>query len=107
MLDASTNEAQKFNREMLMKLLQSIQYLARQGLPLRGHSESPELFQGNLCQLLLLQSEGNPRMKQWLNKKEYTSPEIINDIIQLMGQAVLRKILANIKTSLFLLCPYC
>jgi len=49
MLDASTNEAQKFNREMLMKLLQSIRYLARQGLPLREHSENPELFQGNLC----------------------------------------------------------
>ena len=36
-----------------MKLLSCIRYLARQGLPLQGHNENPELFQGNLCQLLL------------------------------------------------------
>ena len=48
MLDANLNEAQKFNQDMLMKLLRCIRYLAHQGLPLRGHNESPELFQGNL-----------------------------------------------------------
>jgi len=97
MLDTNTNKAQKFHQDMLLKVLQCVRYLARQGLPLHGHYESPELFQGNLCQLLLLQAEGNVQMKQWLNNKECTSPQIITDIIQLMGLAVVQKILADIK----------
>ena len=35
---------QAFHREMLMKLLSCIKFLARQGLPLRGHVEDTESF---------------------------------------------------------------
>ena len=38
-------------------------------------------------------------MIAWLKKKEYISPEIINELITIMGQAVLRQILANIKST--------
>ena len=92
---------QKFHREMLMKLLSSIRFLARQGLPFRGHTETSETFEGNLYQLLLLQAEDNNQMRVWLKKKEYISPDIVNEIIVLMGQTVLRNIIAQIKTSMW------
>ena len=70
---------QTHHRVMLMKLLGSIKYLARQGLPLCGHHEDNESFQGNLYQLLLLQAAECPEMKTWLQKRDYISPEIVND----------------------------
>ena len=82
-----------FHRKMLLKLLSCIRYLARQGLPLRGHHEDPESFEGNLYQLLLLQAQDHPQMKTWLHKKEYISPEIVNELITMVGQTVLRQVL--------------
>lgn len=72
---------QKFHRDMLLKVLLSVQYLSRQGLPLRGHREDIESLEGNLYQLLLLQSKECQEIKSWILKKEYTSPVIINEII--------------------------
>ena len=92
---------QKFHREMLMKLLSSVRFLARQGLAFRGHTETSEAFEGNLYQLLQLRSEQNNHMRLWLKKREYISPDIVNEIIVLMGQNVLRTILAQIKTSMW------
>ena len=92
---------QQFHREMLMKLLSSIRFLARQGLSFRGHTETCETFEGNLYQLLLLRAEENHQMRVWLTNKEYISPDIVNEIIVLMGQTVLRNILAQIKTSMW------
>ncbi len=40
-------------------------------------------------------------MNAWIHKKEYISPVIINEIINMKGQAVLRKILANIQSSVW------
>ena len=78
-LHAQCEESKRFHKEMLMKLLSSIRYLSRQGLALRGHSESVDTLDGNLCQLLLLMAEDNKPMREWLGKKEYISPEIVNE----------------------------
>ena len=72
-----------------MKLLLSIRYLSRQGLALRRHNESADTLDGNLYQLLLLLSENNRPMKEWLSKIEYISPDIVNELITTMGQFVL------------------
>ena len=40
-------------------------------------------------------------MKTWFQKKEYLSPEIINEIIMLTSQTVLRQTLSEIKYSLW------
>ena len=50
----------KHHREMLKKLLNSIKFLVPQGLPFRGHREDSESMEGNLYQLLLLQSKDSP-----------------------------------------------
>ena len=51
--------------------------------------------------MLLLRAEENHQMRVWLTNKEYISPDIVNEIIVLMGQTVLRNILAQIKTSMW------
>ena len=100
-VNAQVKHEQKHHRTMLLKLLKTLKYLARQGLPLRGHNEDSESFEGNLYQLLLLQAQDCPGMDIWLHRREYISPEIINELIEKMGNSVLRRILESIRTSLW------
>lgn len=87
---------QSLHRAMLMKIISSIKFLARQGIALRGHNDDS---QGNLRQLLLLRAEDDPCLKEWLSKNDYTSPVIINEIINLMGQQVLRELLGEVRAA--------
>ena len=100
-LSAQHSSDIKYHQKMLLKVLSSVRYLARQGLALRGHDETKASFEGNLYQLLFLQSNDCQGMQAWLHKREYISPEIINEIISIMGQSVLREILSEIKSSLW------
>ena len=86
----SLSEERRVNRAMLFKIIRSIKYLARQGLALRGHSSDD----GNLIQLLKMQSETDPALQAWLKKEreKYTSGEIQNEILQLMAHSILRKV---------------
>ena len=61
------------NRAMFLKLLECIRYLARQGLPFRGHHEDSVAFEGNLYQLLLLQAKDNTQLASWLKKRDHSS----------------------------------
>ena len=88
-LNAQHSLDQQHHQHMLTKLLSSIRFLARQGLPLRGHHEDLNSLDGNLYKLLLLRSEDCPELKSWVHRKEYTSPDIVNKIITIMGNTVL------------------
>lgn len=101
LLSKQLQNQQKDHRMMLMKLLGALRYLTRQGLPLRGHHEDNDSFEGNLYQLLLLQSEDCPGMESWLRHREYISPEITNELITMMGQFILRSLLADIRMALW------
>ena len=48
---------------------------------------------------MLLRGEDDPKLREWLKKSEYTSPAIINELIALMGQQVLRKLLEQIRAA--------
>ena len=52
-INAKLRIDQENHREMLLVVIESLKYLLRQGLAIRGHEE----IEGNLMQLLLLQSE--------------------------------------------------
>ena len=83
---------------MLLHILSSIRFLARQGLALRGDgSDKPS----NLIQLLHLRAEDKPEILQWIAKSAQ-KPENQNEMLQLMAHFVLRKILTNIESSPFL-----
>ena len=83
----------KNQRAMFMNLLECVRYLARQGLPLRCHNEDSLTFDGNLLQLLPLQAKDDAHVGLWLKKRDYVSPDIINEIISLCGQKLLRQLL--------------
>ena len=82
-------------------MISSIRFLARQGLALRGHFEDVDNLESNFYQLLLLQAEQCPELKSWILRKEYTSPEILNEIIIIMGQTILRSLLSRICSTLW------
>ena len=64
----------------------------RQRLAVRRHNE----IEGNLMQLLLLRSNDCPHLKDWMKEKNYLSSDILNEIIGLMSNSVLRDILCKI-----------
>ena len=80
------------NRSMLLKVMSSLRYLLKQGLSIRGHREED----GNLIQLLYLRSTDCPELVTWLNNQQYLSHDIINEIITLIGNGLLRQLLAKI-----------
>lgn len=82
---------------MLMKQLSSLRYLLRQGLALRGHEDN----EGNLMRLLMLRSEDCEGLKAWLGGKKYLSHEVVNEMVRLMSNQVLREILAEIRAASF------
>ena len=78
---------------MLLKIISSLRYLARQGLPIRGDGNEKDC---NLVQLLL--------MFEWLEWRynKYTSPEIQNELLSVMGRPVLQNISTNLQQSPYL-----
>ena len=74
---------QETARICLMKILTSVEYLARQGMPLRGHQEDS----GNFYQLLQLRSNDSDELRGWLKqKKAFITHEIQNEILKIMSQ---------------------
>ena len=84
---------QEVNRRMLLIQLRNLRFLMRQGLSFRGQGE-----EGNLHQLMKLQAED---CQAWLNSSRYQSPEIINELMELMSKNLLRSLLADIKAQPF------
>ena len=93
------NRAEKeCNRKMFLRILQTIRFLARQGLPLRGKDGDSD---SNFTQLLRLQEADFPEIKTWLSKKanKYTSHDIQNECLQIMALHILRQVSRNIQSS--------
>ena len=84
---------------MLIKVLECVQFLVKQGLPLQGHNEHADALQGNLYQLLLLVAKSCQGMSAWLAKRDYISPSIINELLTISGNAVLRNLLSEIREA--------
>ena len=85
-------------RNCLRKIFTSIEYLARQALPLRGHQED----RGNFIQLLNLRVADSDALKKWLEKRRsYTSHEVQNEMLKIMAHQIQRSIMKEISTSLW------
>ena len=89
------------NRQVLYQILSIIQYLCRQGLPLREDNDETD---SNFKQLLLMKAENDLNLALWLQRKEnvYTSEDIQNEMLKVMGLQVLREVSADLHASPFL-----
>ena len=95
-------EQMALNRKCLLAIISSIQFLARQGLALSGtYTNSDDHLNGirgevdsNFMQLLLLRKQEVPGFDTWLQKSRdrFICPEIQNELLQIMGLSVLRKV---------------
>ena len=73
-------------------MLQGRRFLRRQGIAIRGHFEE----KGNLRQLLLAWSNNRTDLREWNKEGKYMSHEIINELIKLMANSILKRVIANI-----------
>ena len=76
----SVNHCPVHTREIkpsvLLKILQNVKFLGRQGLAFRGHDDS----ESNFMQLFKLRELDNPVLSAWQKRSgdKYLSPEIQN-----------------------------
>ena len=93
-LSAQKANEQASSRVALMALFSTIQFLARQGIALRGHDS----HDGNYWQLLQLRSHEIPELKTWLTKTtNFISPESQNEMLIMLSHAILRNVINQIK----------
>lgn len=93
-LDKQMKENQQLHRKLLLKQLSSLQYLACQGLAVKGH----EQIEGNLIQLLLLHGEDCSELKQWIKEKHY----LLSAMLSLMCRTITMQLFKEIhKASIY------
>ena len=92
-LSTQVARLQSIRRSGLLLLLQALQFLVHQGIAFCGHSEE----EGNLRQQSLAWSSNCKDLQEWNKEGKYMSHEIINELIKVMGNTILRKVIANIK----------
>ncbi len=82
-----------------MEVLSSLQYLARQGIAIRGHPDE----ESNFYQLLKLRARDNTKLHSWLQRKtnKYTSHDIQNEILKVMSLHILRDVVLLIRSAPF------
>ena len=100
LLSTQHKETKSKNRQNFIKFIDEIQYLARQGIPLRGDGEEKD---SNLCQVLAFKTKKNPELNEWLQQKtnKYVAPVIQNELLQVMLNLVMREMLTEIKSADF------
>ena len=92
-LSSEVNNLQQNRTAGFLKQLKAIQFLTRQGIALQGHTES----EGNLKQLLITWSHENELVKTWIAENRYTCHQTVNELITIMGQDLLRTLLAKMR----------
>ena len=87
-------------RVCLLKIIQNIRFLSRQGLALRGDGNEDD---SNFSQLLRLRAVDSESLSTWLTRKtdKYTSPEIQNELLKLMALKVLEKVADKLHSAKF------
>ena len=88
------------NRQMLLKILSNIRFLARQSIAIRGDGDEEN---SNFIQLFKLRGEDDPKFSKWLEKKtdKYVSADIQNEFLKVMGLQVLRDITTSLHSAEF------
>lgn len=101
-IDLTNENAKKLrieNRRCLAIIVESLQYLARQGIPVRGHDDD----ESNFIQLVKLRSKDVNVLEDWIKDRgqSYLSHEIQNELLSLMSTHVLRNLVNDIGDNFF------
>ena len=101
MLSSQVASEKKANHDYMLKVISSVRFLARQGLPLRG--DGPLEQDSNFYQILKLRGEDCPLIKTFLEKKQlkYTSHEVQNELLAIMSTQILHDIAKEILSEKF------
>ena len=88
------------NRQMLLKILSNIRFLARQSIAIRGDGDEEN---SNFIQLFKLRGGDDPKFAKCLEKKtdKYVSADIQNELLKVMGLQVLRDIATSLHSAEF------
>ena len=99
------NEQVKKNEEILKRLIDTVVYLAKQELPLRGRDESASsLNRGNYVELLNTLRDYDPLLDQHMDSSSLfkgTSPNVQNDIVKALSAVVINYIKKEISSCSF------
>ena len=100
MQNESTASQIELNRRCLVKIVETLQVLARQGLALRGDNGDDD---SNFIQTLQLRAKDIPQLTDWMKRKQnkFMSHDNQNEIIQIMANQITRDITANIGNNLY------
>lgn len=91
-LDTQAQEESKRNTQYLLTIITTLKYLARQGLPIRGHTDQNSNFM-TLLQVRCAEVKG---LERWLTRKtSWTSHQLQEEIIHLMSSTVMRQLAAE------------
>ena len=92
-------KAMESNRVCFIKVIECLQYLARQGQAMRGDTDD----ESNFIQLLKLRGKDQPFLLKWLERKEdrYASHDIQNEIIAIVANHVIRDLVSEIRGGFF------
>ena len=99
MIDENEKKRSVLNRHIFLSILETLQYLARQGLAVWGDDDD----EPNFNQLMRMQSKKSPELTDWLSKKteRYTSHDVQNEIINLMSNQIMRNLLEPVCSYTF------
>ena len=100
MLSSAHTQQKALNRHYLIKVAQNIRFLSRQGIALRGDADKSD---GNFMQLMHLRAIDDTTINDMLKKKtdKYTSPQIQNELLNIMSLHILRDCIVSLTRSLF------
>ena len=104
-IDSLHKQEVKKNRHYMKSICQVLLLCARQELSLRGHDESSQsINKGNFHELLSLLAAHDPIVLERMNgpnNATYTSPEIQNSLLNIMGRMVQDKISKEVRDAVF------
>ena len=102
-LDSAYRQQVKKNREYLKCIIETLVFLAKHNIAIRGHDESLQsVNRGNFLDLLDLRSKDNPLLQEYLKKNyPYSSPSFQNELIDIIGNQIRSKIIERCHSSKF------
>ena len=96
-LNSNNKQEKQLRRETLIKLFDSLRYLARQGLATREHND----LTSNYHQLLHLRAQDSVGLRKWLHSENYNkwlSHEVESEMLERLSHALLRQLADEIRS---------